>query len=372
MFLNDDQKQEFMKGYNDAYSQIKKVNVLIVGNTGAGKSTLINNLFGKKVCEIGKGKPCTQSFILYDENPYINIYDSKGMEKDINIDDFIDEIRSFIKEKNYDPNPDNHIYILLYCLEAVNIQESDIKLIKSVSDCILNPIIIFTKADIKQDYEIENLKKTAMEYNINEKDIVFTASPDSKFYQNCSDDIKKGIEKLYLRIYEITPDVQKHALEMAQNVDLELKEKKIKALRIEAYKIVAISVASAVAAGAIPIPGPDAVIITSIQLAMVGKIAAIYGLDATECEEMVYPFLSQLIGQTVARQFIKIIPGLGSVISAAVAGSFTGGLGYLCIDQFEKRAIAVIRDEPLPQFTINADIVKSFMKMYDENNKENK
>lgn len=369
MFFNDVQKNEFMKGYIDGCSQIKKVNLLIVGTTGAGKSTLINNLFGKKVCEIGKGKPCTQSFILYEENPYVNIYDSKGMEKDMDIDGFIDEMMSFIKEKNNDINPDNHIYIVLYCIDAVNIQESDIKLINSVRDNGLNPIIIFTKADIKQGYEIENLKKTALEYNINEKDIIFAASPDSTFYQMCSEDIKTGIKKMYERISEITPEVQKHALEVSQNIDLELKEKKIKALRSQAYKIVTASAASAGVAGAIPIPGPDAVIITPIQLAMVGKIAAIYGLDVSECKEMVYPLLSQFIGQTVARQLIKFIPIAGSAISAGVAASLTGGLGYFCIDQFEKRAVASMRNEPLPPLIINPDIAKSFIEMFDKNNK---
>lgn len=370
MFLNDDQKLEFMKGYSDICSQIKKVNVLIAGNTGAGKSTLINNLFGKKVCEIGKGRPCTQSFILYNENPYINIYDSKGMEKDMDIDGFINEMMSFIKEKNNNINPDDHIYIVLYCIDAVNIQESDIKLIKNVKDNGLNPIIIFTKADIRQDYEIENLKKTAKEYNINEKDIIFTSSSDSKFYQICSDEIKKGLSKLYQRISEITPEVQKHALEVAQNIDLELKEKKIKALRSQSYKIVTASAASAAAAGAIPIPGPDAVIITPIQLAMVGKIAAIYGLDVSECKEMVYPLLSQFIGQTVARQLIKFIPIAGSAISAGVAASMTGGLGYFCIDQFEKRAVASMRNEPLPPLIINPDIAKSFIAMFDKSDKK--
>jgi len=37
-----------------------KLNVLIVGKTGVGKSTLINAVFGDKVAEAASGMPVTQ------------------------------------------------------------------------------------------------------------------------------------------------------------------------------------------------------------------------------------------------------------------------------------------------------------------------
>lgn len=369
MELDNNQHKIFLEGYKEICNEITKINVLIVGNTGAGKSTLINNLFGKRICEIGKGKPCTQSFELYDNNPYINAYDSKGMEKDINIDDFINGVVSFLKEHNSDENPNNHIYIVLYCIDAVNIQESDIKFLTSIKEHVLHPLLIFTKADIKEDHEIANLKKTALEYKIDENNIFFIASPNHKSYELCSEDIKNGIYKLFDRIIELTPPVQMHALEMAQNIILDKKEKKIKELRNKAYKIVAASAASATAAGAIPIPGPDAAIITPIQVAMIGKLAALYGLNVDECKEMVYPLIAQFAGQAIVRQLLKFIPVAGSVISATVAGSITGGLGYFCIEQFEKYSLAIMRNEPKPEILIDGDIIKKFINIFDEKNK---
>ena len=40
-----------------------KLNVLIVGKTGVGKSTLINAVFGDKVAKTGSGKPVTQEIL---------------------------------------------------------------------------------------------------------------------------------------------------------------------------------------------------------------------------------------------------------------------------------------------------------------------
>jgi len=53
-------REVFKKGMQDINS---KLNVLIVGKTGAGKSTLINAVFGDKVAKTGSGKPITQEII---------------------------------------------------------------------------------------------------------------------------------------------------------------------------------------------------------------------------------------------------------------------------------------------------------------------
>lgn len=53
-------KNAFKKATQDINS---KLNVLIVGKTGVGKSTLINAVFGDKVAKTGSGKPVTQEIL---------------------------------------------------------------------------------------------------------------------------------------------------------------------------------------------------------------------------------------------------------------------------------------------------------------------
>ena len=41
---------------------LEPVNILVVGKTGVGKSTLINNVFREPLTKVGQGKPVTKHF----------------------------------------------------------------------------------------------------------------------------------------------------------------------------------------------------------------------------------------------------------------------------------------------------------------------
>ncbi len=57
------------------------MNILLMGATGVGKSSLINGLFGQEIAKAGTGKPVTQHLEKYvDGEKGLILWDTKGIE----------------------------------------------------------------------------------------------------------------------------------------------------------------------------------------------------------------------------------------------------------------------------------------------------
>jgi GTP-binding protein EngB required for normal cell division len=131
----------FGNKFPQALSQIKRCNVLVIGNTGVGKSTLISALFQVSISnsvtpDISK-KPYTKPGLP------IAVYDAPGLETDKkkreevkqNIDNFIREknqnetINNFIKAKNQKETkePKDQIHAVWYCVDSHVVRESQIE-----------------------------------------------------------------------------------------------------------------------------------------------------------------------------------------------------------------------------------------------------
>lgn len=90
------------------------INILIIGKTGVGKSTIINKIAGKKVAETGSGKPITQEIQKCEINDKVTIFDSQGIEV-ANYQSTKEKIEKFLSQ-NATKECDKMIHIAWFCI----------------------------------------------------------------------------------------------------------------------------------------------------------------------------------------------------------------------------------------------------------------
>jgi GTP-binding protein EngB required for normal cell division len=138
-----------------------KPNVLVAGCTGAGKSTLINKVFGRPVAQTGSGVPITQHFDRYDlENEAVVIYDSKGLEVGEH-DNFISTTSEFLRKGN------TEIHVVWYIINSAGsrFQPFEGDVCKSLFNKL--PIIfILNKADLSAAEDRESLRRSILELRL--------------------------------------------------------------------------------------------------------------------------------------------------------------------------------------------------------------
>lgn len=93
-----------VKGFEGAYEQavrdLGRFNLVIFGETGVGKSTLVNAIFGKDVAEAGAGRPVTKSTDYYEHpSGVLGIYDTKGIETGRSEEQILTDLRGIIASK---------------------------------------------------------------------------------------------------------------------------------------------------------------------------------------------------------------------------------------------------------------------------------
>lgn len=360
----EEQLEQALKKQQDE-AQDKRPNILICGYTGSGKSSLIKAILGDIVPDdaIGHGKPTTMGFDCF-ENKLVQIWDSRGMELGETEEAFVGEVRRFVRERQEDKNVDNHIHLIWYAISGVNkITDCDINLIKHVFNQ-KDVIVVITKTDITRDVAKSELKQRLLEAGIAEDRIVFTSDTEGGSI---------GCKELMKLSYKMLPGAYKDAFMEAQRIDIEAKVEAIKEKRGKAAAIIGAAAAAASATGAIPIPASDAPLLVAEQTVMIAGLAGLYRLAKDALKKAYLPMVAKSIGLMTASSLSKLVPGLGSVISAVVAGTLTSAMGWYVQRDFEKIAIAKAKGEPLPEPDFNFDdflkFFKEFKKMKPEEEK---
>lgn len=175
------------------------LNLLILGKTGTGKSSIVNALVGEDVEETGAGKPKTKKGIFPHEEEIdgkkVVIHDSWGLEvgKD---EEWEEIINNALKEKGIDKNIKDWFHSVTYCIQAGGdrIEDFDLKIIKKFLDDKYNVIVALTKSDqigkAKREKFIKEIEKA-----IKIKIITYRALIKSNLINEVKKEFIKEIEK---------------------------------------------------------------------------------------------------------------------------------------------------------------------------------
>ena len=189
------EKEKIMSNNNDELT----LNLLILGQTGVGKSSLINALVGEYI-EIFFNKDGIFPHQHEIDGKKVVIYDSWGLE--VGKDEKWEKIiNNALKEKGVDKDIKDWFHSVTYCIQAggYKIQDFDIEIIKQFVDEGYNVIVALTKSDqigkAKREEFIDKIKKEVKEKT--KKDImVITVSASPEQLDNMTEKPKPfGLEE---------------------------------------------------------------------------------------------------------------------------------------------------------------------------------
>ncbi|SBW08352.1 hypothetical protein KL86DYS2_13353 [uncultured Dysgonomonas sp.] len=144
---------------------MSQLNIVVIGKSGVGKSSLLNYLVDKEIFETGVGAPVTSEyfkeyrFTSLENNIEYNLFDTKGIEPSTT-EEFLLNIRAKINE--YDSCEDIYqmIHTIYYCIASSSkrLEPFEIELINELSEFV-TIVLILTKSDLAKGTDIIDMKK---------------------------------------------------------------------------------------------------------------------------------------------------------------------------------------------------------------------
>ena len=134
--------------------ELEKMNFIAIGNSGVGKSTLINEIFGEIIAKEGSGTRTTLETKKYESKlvPFLSVLDTMGTEIGTGhkLIDVLQETLKQITEKLNSNDPNEHIHCILYCTTSNRFFEDELDVILKLREKYdgkkLPIVIVFTRA----------------------------------------------------------------------------------------------------------------------------------------------------------------------------------------------------------------------------------
>jgi uncharacterized protein (DUF697 family)/predicted GTPase len=318
----------------------------LYGKTQSGKTSVIKFLTGNNEAEIGHGfKPCTRYSRQYDfpsaEAPLVRFLDTRGLDEpgynpDEDIARFNDSAHLLIVTVKALDHAQEHILRNLRVLRRARRSRPVLLLLTCLHEAYPQqqhpqPYPFGPEAGLPESVVAVDSEKTILERSLIEQRRRFAewvdrivpvdfTRPEEGFA-----DPAYGGQEFKRALLELMPDAYRQTLLTLDVAKRELGD--LFARRVLPH-IIGYSML-ATTAGAVPIPLVDLLILPGIQSQMIYHLAREYGqpLSASRFLELAGTLGMGIALRQAAREVVKLIPYVGSVIGGAVAGTSTFALG---------------------------------------------
>lgn len=372
--------EKIMAKIKEEYANLTTLNVMVLGKTGVGKSTLINHMFGEAIVKTGIGRPVTQNIRKYEKDGFpLAIYDTPGLELDGEhaVDSLLEQVVGVTKDSLSKGDLSSAIHCIWYCVSATShrFEPSEVSFVKRLLEKLegfnIPVILILTQAYNKKD--AAELKRVIDNENLS----IVQAIPVLAENYTLDDlgTIKAyGLTDLTSVMLEVIPEAVKKTFIAMQKADLKLK-------RAKAHAVVVTAAAASAATGAIPIPFSDAALLVPEQISMIAGITAVFGIPISKATmtavltSTIGTAGTTILGKTIVTGLIKLIPGAGSAvggaISAVTAAALTSALGEAYIGILTMIVSGEMKPEDLDTEEGKAIIANAFKERLQIKRKDN-
>ena len=325
---------------------MEKGNVLVIGNSGVGKSTLINAVLGEVVAETSCGAEGTTKELKIYENSELSfrLIDTAGFEPSW-LKEFqaIQAVKKWSKESATGKKNDKRINAIWFCVDGTS-RKLFGKTISNLSAATrmwesVPVIVVITKSYSvpERNENIEMVQEAFARQKVtkNLKTIIPLVAA-TYVLNDAAYAAPEGVTQLIDQTNGILP-------EGMQAAEQDIYRYKLKRKNIMAQSVIGTATTAGVIVGAVPIPFADAVILTPTEVVEVNALGVVYEIGKDEKSKR---FINSIIevgtvgaAAKASISAIKAIPGINiaaAALNAVIAGVFVAIIGETSKYLFEQ------------------------------------
>jgi uncharacterized protein (DUF697 family)/GTP-binding protein EngB required for normal cell division len=307
--------EEVRRQLEEALRKRGRVNIVIAGRSGVGKSTLINSVFQGQLAETGQGRPVTQSAREYTkEGIPVALLDTRGLEME-QYRETVQQIEREVQARAQDADARNHLHIAWVCVseDSRRVEPGESAMAEMLARYM--PVVaLITKARADGGFRDEVQKLIPVARNVVRVRALREQDDEGHVLE------PRGLVELIDLTMQLVPEAQRDALAAAQKVSVAQK-------KVRARLIVAGAATTAALAGASPIPFSDALVLVPVQIGMLASVSATFGLSPSQVFLTTLisaaggGFMATVSGQTIVSGLLKFVPGMGTLAGALISGT---------------------------------------------------